>query len=170
MNELWQNENLDIADLPQIEEGEFYGHPRQYLKYRNTLALILWAFPVLAYIILTISFPSGWTYYVGIALILLLLLTFIATFQGVKRRLYALREKDITYKKGWMFYSTTTIPFNRIQHSEVSQGPLEQSYKISTLKIYTAGGSSSDLAIPGLDNEEAQRLREYISKKTAQYV
>lgn len=89
---------------------------------------------------------------------------------GFPKRGYILRERDITYSKGWLFHSVTTIPFNRIQHSDVSQGPIERKFKLSTLKIYTAGGSSSDLSIPGLEAGEAQILREFISKKVGLHV
>ncbi len=62
-----------------------------------------------------------------------------------------------------------TIPFNRIQHTEISRGPIERKYELSTLKIYTAGGSTSDLSIPGLEAEEAEQLKEFVAKKAAIY-
>lgn len=170
MNETWQNADLAVPNLPEVEVGEYFHHPLRYKNYRNTLVTILFSFPVLAYVILTLIFPDTWSIWVGSALSAIIVFSFIAAFIGYKRRSYALREKDVTYKKGWLFYATTTIPFNRIQHSEVAQGPLERRYRLSTLKIYTAGGSTSDLSIPGLEEEEAQKLRDYIGKKVAQYV
>lgn len=170
MNELWQNQDLSIAGLPEVENGDFQHHPVKYRTFRYTRAALLFAVPVIALvIILLINGLEGWMY-VGIALAVIIVLSFIGIYKGYSRRSYALREKDITYKKGWLFYSTTTIPFNRIQHSEVAQGPLERSYKLSTLKIYTAGGSSSDLSVPGLEADEAQKLRDFIAKKASTYV
>jgi membrane protein YdbS with pleckstrin-like domain len=86
---------------------------------------------------------------------------------GFQHRGYAVRQQDITYKKGWIFRSRTTVPFNRIQHSEINQGPLDRKYGISSLKIFTAGGSTSDLTIPGLPPEEAERLHEFITDQTS---
>lgn len=41
-------------------------------------------------------------------------------------------------------------------------------YSLYSLKIYTAGGHSSDLVIPGLAEDKAQGLKEFILKKTAE--
>lgn len=170
MNELWQNQDLSVADLPPVESGDFHHHPIRYRTFRFTKAALLLAVPVLVFaIIIFLNDFEGWEYLGGL-LALIILLSFVGIYKGFSRRSYALREKDITYRKGWLFSSTTTIPFNRIQHSEVAQGPLERSYQLSTLKIYTAGGSTSDLSVPGLEAEEAQKLRDFIAKKASQYV
>ena len=63
---------------------------------------------------------------------------------------YAIREKDITYKSGWLWKSMTTIPFNRVQHCDLRQGILDRRFGLSKLTIYTAGGQSTDLMNPGL--------------------
>ena len=102
-------------------------------------------------------------------MLILIAFNFASIRIGFSRRGYALRERDLTYRKGWIFFSTTTLPFNRIQHTEVSQGPIEKKFDLCTLKIFTAGGSTSDLSIPGLEEEEAQQLRDFISKKAAIY-
>lgn len=169
MEEYWQNAELTVEGLPAVGEVTYHHHPLRYLNYTQTVTSVFWAFLVIPYVILTLLFPENWSYYVGGGLVILMVTSYIGNFIGFKRRSYALREKDITYRKGWLFYSTTTIPFNRIQHSEVSQGPVEQNYHLSTLKIYTAGGSSSDLSIPGLEDDEAQRLRDFISKKVSEH-
>jgi uncharacterized protein len=49
------------------------------------------------------------------------------------------------------------------------QGPIGKTFNISALKIYTAGGSSSDLTIGGLPPEEAQRLKDFITQSAEQH-
>lgn len=169
MANVWTNPDVTIEDLPRVENRNFYRHPVRYRTYRNFNASLFWAIPVLIYIIMTLVNFGTWAYFAGGVLVIFLLLVYFGIYIGYQRRAYALSEKDVTYRKGWIFYSTTTIPFNRIQHTEVSQGPLERRYNLSTLKIYTAGGSSSDMVIPGLEDEEAKQLRDYISKKAAIY-
>jgi len=169
MTETWQNPDISVADLPSVEDGTFQHHPLRYKTYRNWGATIFWLIPVLVYSSFVILKFDVWAYVVGAILIIFMLLTFFGIYIGFSRRSYALREKDLTYKKGWLFYSTTTIPFNRIQHTEVSQGPLQRKFTLCSLKIYTAGGSTSDLSIPGLEEDEAQRLRDFIAKKVAVY-
>lgn len=170
MIEAWTNPDVLIQDLPEVETRKFPRHPVRYRTYRNFSATLVWSVPVLVYIGFVIFDFGPWAYIAGGALAVLLLLNFFGINIGFYRRSYALSEKDLTYKKGWIFYSTTTIPFNRIQHTEVSQGPLERRYDLSTLKVYTAGGSTSDMAIPGLEEEEAKQLRDFISQKAGTYV
>ena len=81
----------------------------------------------------------------------------------------ALRENDISYKSGLLFFTMTSIPLNRLQHCEVSQGPLGRLFDLASVKIYTAGGSTSDLSIGGLKKEAAHRLRDHITRLSAQY-
>lgn len=169
MTETWQNLEIQPGDLPAVEDGNFQHHPIRYRKYRNLGATLFWAVPVLVYSGFVIFQFGVWAYFVGALLAVFMLFSFFGINIGYRRRSYALRERDLTYKKGWLFYATTTVPFNRIQHTEVSQGPLERRYELCTLNIYTAGGSTSDLSIPGLNEDEAQQLRDFIAKKAALY-
>jgi Uncharacterized conserved protein len=80
---------------------------------------------------------------------------------------YAIRDKDVIYRTGWIVRTTHTCPFNRIQHSTVAMGPLERQYGLARLVLFTAGSSSADMRLPGLTQEEAQNLKEWITKKIA---
>jgi hypothetical protein len=74
---------------------------------------------------------------------------------GFKKRKYALREKDIIYSSGYINNKTTTLPFNRIQHLEISRTFMARKLGLSTLKIYSAGESGGDIAIAGLPKDIA---------------
>ena len=91
----------------------------------------------------------------------------LLTIIGYYKRGHSLRAYDIIYKQGVLYLNTTTISFNRVQHCEISQGPFEQLFDLFTLKVFTAGGQSSDLEIPGLDENSATSLKEYIIDATA---
>jgi uncharacterized protein len=75
---------------------------------------------------------------------------------------YALRERDVVYKRGWLVQSVRMVPFVRIQNCTVKNGPLERKYGLASLTIYTAGSSGADLQIPGLTAEEADQMRQFI--------
>jgi uncharacterized protein len=79
---------------------------------------------------------------------------------------YALREKDITLKEGVIFLSSTTMPFSRVQHVEVNQSFFQRYFKISTLLLYTAGGTGVDLSIKGLEEDKAEKIKSFIINKT----
>jgi len=80
---------------------------------------------------------------------------------------YALREHDVAFRTGLFWRKTTILPFDRVQHAEVTQGPMQRRFGLATLKFYTAGGSSVDLKIEGLLAEDAERLRETVLERSA---
>jgi len=84
---------------------------------------------------------------------------------SVPRRGYVLRDKDILFRKGVIWRSVTAIPFNRIQHVETSNTPLDRKFDLANLQLFTAGGSGGDLKIDGLGKGIAERLRVFILNK-----
>lgn len=165
---LFENLKIDPADLPEIENVDFQPLERDYLYMRITAICLFFLFAggVLTFL-LFVTPVSAWMYFVpwGVLLILLLVITFV----GFNIKGYAIRQKDVSYKTGLVWFSMTSIPFNRIQHCEISQGPLGRLFDLAAVKVYTAGGSSSDLSIHGLKKERAQKLRDYITKLSAEY-
>lgn len=169
MEQVWENLEVPIAELPKVEEVHFQRHPVRFRTYRYMVA-VLWFGPLLlAGVALSLWMQEAWTYLALGAASLVAGFAAVSITKGYPRRSYALREKDLTYRQGWLFTSVTTAPFNRIQHTEVAQGPLERKFKLCTLHIYTAGGSSSDLSIPGLESDEAAQLRDYVARKATQH-
>lgn len=57
----------------------------------------------------------------GILLFLLGISTFMTIIVFPTRK-FLLREHDISYERGRIFYSMTTVPLNRIQHVSLGQG------------------------------------------------
>lgn len=89
----------------------------------------------------------------------LLLFMFLIIPRKVKHTKYLLRSLDMHLQKGLMWRKTISVGINRIQHMEITQGPIERLLNLSRLAIYTAGGVHSDLSVPGLQTEDAQRLK-----------
>jgi membrane protein YdbS with pleckstrin-like domain len=102
-------------------------------------------------------------------LLILIVYSVIISKLGFPKKGYLLREKDISYKTGLIFYKHISVTFNRIQHVEISQGILAKMFGLSSVKIFTAGGSASDLSIPGLLTVDAQKLKAFISEKISRY-
>ena len=88
---------------------------------------------------------------------------------GFPKKGYLLREHDVSYRSGLLFYKLTTIPFNRIQHVEVSQNMIEKSFGLSSVKVFTAGGSVSDLSIPGLLPDKAHQIESFLLSKVSKH-
>lgn len=75
---------------------------------------------------------------------------------------YALREHDINYHSGLIFKSLVSQPILRIQHIELKRGPIERKFGLATLQVFSAGGISYTFYIPGLEYDNAVKLREFI--------
>jgi membrane protein YdbS with pleckstrin-like domain len=64
--------------------------------------------------------------------------------------------------RGYMFYHDTIVPFGRIQHIDVDQGPIDRRYGLATLTVHTAGNHNSKVTLPGLAHADALAMRETI--------
>lgn len=78
---------------------------------------------------------------------------------------YAVREHDLLVQAGVLFRRWSAVPHSRIQHVDTRQGPLERTLGLARLQIFTAAGVSADGSIPGLAEEEAERLRDELSQR-----
>ena len=54
------------------------------------------------------------------------------------------------------------MPRSRVQHTDVSRGPLERAYDLATLVIYTAGTEHSRVALSGLAERDAYPIRDWL--------
>ncbi len=72
---------------------------------------------------------------------------------------------------GYLFYSDTVVPYGRIQHMDVDQGPIERPYGLATFSAHTAGTHGSTIVLPGLTHADAlalrERIRDHIKKANA---
>ena len=78
---------------------------------------------------------------------------------------YRLDETGIEIRSGVWFRAETTVPRSRVQHTEVSQGPVERRFGLGTLVIYTAGTEHARVALPGLRHEMAIWIRDSLLPK-----
>ena len=166
---IFTNNQVHLADVPQLAVLE-YNKLRP--AYRNvslittTLVFMFITAISLGFRLMDNEFFTEEALYILAGIAVLYLLSIFMAYFGFKKKSYALRERDIIYNKGLIWQSSTVVPFNRVQHCEISEGPVERMFGLSELKIFTAGGSSSDMSIPGLDPDTANRLKEYIILKT----
>ncbi len=99
----------------------------------------------------------------GVALFLFGLIYILLTRIIFNRKKYLVHDTYLSYKKGLLINQMTVVPFSRIQHIEIDEGPIERFFNLSTLSIYTAGDSGKDLKISGLKKDRAQEIKELIT-------
>jgi membrane protein YdbS with pleckstrin-like domain len=76
---------------------------------------------------------------------------------------YAEREDDLLVRRGVLFARLTVVPYGRMQFIDVTAGPLERIFRLASVKLHTAA-AGTDARIPGLDREEAARLRDRLAE------
>jgi len=95
-----------------------------------------------------------------------LLIAMVLVIRLPTRRYYArgyqMSVDRLRVVRGLLFRSDTVVPFSRVQHIDVNQGPLERFFGIATLTLHTAGNHNSSVSLPGLGEPLAREMREDI--------
>ena len=76
---------------------------------------------------------------------------------------YAERGDDLLVRRGVMFARLSVVPYGRMQFIDVTAGPLERAFGLATVRLHTAA-AATDARIPGLQREEAARLRDRLAE------
>nr|WP_298932081.1 PH domain-containing protein [uncultured Erythrobacter sp.] len=75
---------------------------------------------------------------------------------------YQISADRLRVVRGILWRSDTVVPFGRVQHIDVDQGPLDRFFDIATLTLHTAGNHNASVHLPGLGHELATEMREEI--------
>ncbi len=95
-------------------------------------------------------------------LILCIFMAFVVPARKYRRWGYDMGSDRLRIVRGYMFFRDTVVPFGRIQHIDVDQGPIDRRYDLATLTVHTAGNHNSTVALPGLLHADALAMREAI--------
>lgn len=75
---------------------------------------------------------------------------------------YRLGSRALEIRRGVLWRRVIDVPRSRIQHSDVSQGPIERQHGLGTLSVYTAGTSHALVRLHGLEHQRALAIREHL--------
>ena len=162
----FSNQQIEPSTLPRAAELELQSLPKEHRREilaQSVITIAIFCLPSLIPMITPLEEKIGSFVFAPPVLVIVIgaLFTVLALIR-YRHKGYALREHDIAFRTGLIWRKTTLLPFDRVQHAEVTQGPLQRAFGVSTLKFFTAGGSSVDLKIDGLLADEAERLREAV--------
>src|SRR5689334_1870048 len=164
------NTSIEPSALPDARDTDWKPVERTYLSVLRLqwLIMTLIIFTIASLLLIFLPHVSQrsitWTI---TGVLLFVILYFIQLELSFRSRAYAVREHDILYRHGWFIRTTGMCPFNRIQHCSVDSGPIERSYKLATLTLYTAASDSADVKISGMPEVQALNIREFIIQKIA---
>jgi len=136
-------------------------HPNYVKVVRLGTLLAALPFVVVALILeLADKLPRG-TFLAPVLLVVLYLIIRVP-LRRYQARGYQLGADRLRVVRGLLFRSDTVVPFGRVQHIDVHQGPIERAYGLATLVLHTAGSHNASVALPGLAHADAAAMREDI--------
>ncbi len=167
--ENFSNEIIDTTQLPKFEEVSFSKLDSKYLKVIFINIALIMLVLVLAAIVFSIIKPELFTNEIwlilGFSLLLFLGLLVVFSIIGFKKKGFAFREHDVLFRYGIIATTTTVIPYNRVQHVALHEALVSRYFGLTKIEIFTAGGSSSDIEIPGIEKEQAENIKQLLMGK-----
>lgn len=165
--ENFTNETIDTTRLPKFEEVPFSGlHPSYWkitLIYIGITTLIFGTGYVLATAFIEEFAPIQTQVLIGLLILLVLILLFSRI--AFNKKGYAFRNHDVLFRQGVIATNTMVIPYNRIQHVALHEGLIPRAFGLAKIEIFTAGGNSSDIEIPGIAKEQAENIKQLLMGK-----
>lgn len=91
-----------------------------------------------------------------------LLWALLAPTLAYNRWRYRVDPELLLMRYGIFFHEERLVPVRRMQHVDLTRGPIERLFGLATLVVYTAGNEGSAFRVPGLSATTAQALRDRI--------
>lgn len=138
---------------------------RGYVHVLRVRTLLAWLPLVIGAVVLDQALLDGFlaqdALSVGVPL-LALLAAFVVPERVWRRLGYRLTPNLLQVARGWMFHVDTIVPFVRVQHIDVTRGPLDKMFGTASLVVHTAGTHNSIVRLPGLAPGRAAEVRDLI--------
>lgn len=165
--ENFTNETIDTKLLPKFEEVQFSVlHPNYWKVTLITLTVLFFIIGI--GVGLALFFNNILTSFVvefSIAFVCMVVVVLFFSRIGFKKKGFAFRNHDVLFKYGIISTNTLVIPYNRVQHVALHEGLVSRFFGLARIEIFTAGGSSSDIEIPGIAKEEAENIKQLLMGK-----
>lgn len=138
-----------------------------YVRMMRLVTALLLAVPVIGALSLEVAqlLPAG-----AVAVPVVLVAAWLLLRLPLRRwraRGYTDGPDALRVVRGLWWRRDITVPFGRVQHLDVTQGPLERLFGLGTLVLHTAGNHNSSVALPGLAHGTALAMRDAIRAHVA---
>lgn len=119
-----------------------------------TLGWVLGGIPTVVYLSLTTT----------LSVLASVAVTIAFRFPAARHRhlCYRVHAEGLRIRRGVFWRKTIWIPITRVQHTDVSQGPLQRKYGIAKLTVHTAGTEGASISLSGLEYGIADRLSDHL--------
>jgi membrane protein YdbS with pleckstrin-like domain len=171
------DETTAVAELPAIADGVDRQLDPRFVPLQQTVGWIVEVVIATGSVILVLIVWASNRFSVPVLLVLaplwLLVNGALATLFhrwpaiDYRHTFYRVDQHGIEIRRGVYWRVVVNVPRSRVQHTDVSQGPLERRFGLGTLVIYTAGTDYAKVDLPGLDHATALRIREHLLPRAA---
>ncbi|RTY87320.1 PH domain-containing protein [Flavobacterium sp. RSP49] len=167
--ENFTNETIDTGQLPKFEKVTFMNlHPKYIRVVLINLALFIGILILVPILISTFKpelFSGRVWLIIGAVIPVFSALLVVFSIIGFHKKGFAFREHDVLFRHGIIATNTVVIPYNRVQHVALHEGLISRYFGLAKIEIFTAGGNSSDIEIPGIEKEQAENIKQLLMGK-----
>jgi membrane protein YdbS with pleckstrin-like domain len=165
--ENFTNETIDTSQLPKFEEVQFTAlHPNYWkvILINSFIFILILCFGLLLGLVFIQELSGFQSQLISMTIVLIVLILLFSRIAFRKKR-FAFRNHDVLFRHGIIATNTIVIPYNRIQHVALHEGLVSRYFGLAKIEIFTAGGSSSDIEIPGIEKEQAENIKQLLMGK-----
>lgn len=90
-------------------------------------------------------------------------LTLWVAHKRYRHTYWKLDADGFSVRRGRLWQWETRVPTSRVQHLDIKRGPLERAHRLASLVLHTAGTRLNAVSVSGLDDVDAEGLRNYFS-------
>ena len=136
-----------------------------YLKINRIVTLVIFSIIFIAATVILYLSPAPYWLMLIIDAVILVIATLVYLYQGAayKRFSYAMNDYGLYINQGVIWQRKIIVPRNRVQHTDVAQGPLMRKYGLAELTVHTAGTRNASVKLPGIKHDLAEELRESLA-------
>ncbi len=160
----------EVLEVPAADSPERLPGPLTPVEpsYRSVLRVrfaLAWVPPLIGALVVDtiLMAETAFAGFLSLGVLAAGIATVVVAPARIYRRLgYRLTERLLQVVRGWMFHTDTIVPYVRVQHLDVTRGPVDKLFGTATLVIHTAGTHNSIVTVPGLAPERASEIRDVI--------
>jgi hypothetical protein len=154
---------VDVAFRPDGDTWQSLS-PKLIVARRLILAIFAGALLVAATILALTPAPKWIAVLLGAAGLAVLAVGWSWIGRRVRSWGYAERDDDLVVGSGIWFRRLVVVPYGRLQFVDVTAGPIDRAFGLTSVQLHTAA-ASSDAAIPGLTPQTAAQLRDRLAAR-----
>jgi membrane protein YdbS with pleckstrin-like domain len=148
-----------------MDTDNFKKQEKIHLKITRVILLLSFVVATIAVVIAFALTPMKlWLFTtVVITLWVVFSFTFIYVNAFYNHYSYCMNNHGLFIHQGVFWRKKIVVPKNRVQHTDVTQGPLARKFNLAELIVHTAGTRNASVKVQGISHVEAESLRSSLS-------